>query len=96
MALNNTHLQRFPANRERKAIRAADKVAILVNRGKDRWALKKVELDLMEASAGQEMHEGDLSLDSQAADDLVPYEVLDAHQQGHAAEVLPGWYARGK
>ena len=51
MASNNTHLQRLPAHRERKAINAADKVSILVNRGKERWALKKVELDLMEASA---------------------------------------------
>ena len=42
------------------------------------------------------MHEGDVSLDSEAADDLVPYEVLAAHQKGHSNEVFSGWYVRGK
>ena len=51
MATDNTHLKRFPTHRETKAINAANKITIRINRAKDQWALNKVELDLAEAGA---------------------------------------------
>ena len=51
MNTNNTQLPRFPSHKERKAINAANDISVYVNFEKDRWALKKVELDLMEACA---------------------------------------------
>ena len=51
-------------------------ISVHVTRMKESWGLKKVELDLMEAGVDKEIELDEGSLESQAAGDLVPYELL--------------------